>query len=113
MTPSEPDIEPTASAGQAAAPAEEDALCTALLSLDTVAEARRFLADLCTPGERRALAERLRVAQLLDEGRLSYREINEKTGVSTATIARVARFLREEPHQGYRLVLDRMTRDAA
>ncbi len=91
-----------------AQPADEVMLCRALLSLRTQEEAQRFLADLCTPGERRSFAERIRVAALLDEGALSYREINAQTGVSTATIARVARFLRDEPHQGYRLVLDRM-----
>ncbi len=57
----------------------------------------------------RALSERWHVARLLDEGELSYRQINEATGVSTATIVRVARFLRDEPHQGYRAVLDRLT----
>ena len=68
---------------------------------------RRFLIDLCTPAERRALSERWHVARLLDQGDLSYRQINEATGVSTTTIGRVARFLNEEPHQGYRLILDR------
>jgi TrpR-related protein YerC/YecD len=84
------------------------ALCEALLKLTTADEARRFLADLCTPAEVRAFAERWHVARLLDEGKLSYRGINVATGVSTATIVRVARFLREEPYQGYRVVLDRL-----
>lgn len=66
---------------------------------------RAFLVDLCTPAERRALTERWIVAQLLDKGELSYRDINAKTGVSTTTIGRVARFLKEEPHGGYRNVL--------
>jgi len=57
----------------------------------------------------RAFAERFRVARLLDEGQLSYRDISERTGASTTTVTRVARFLREMPHQGYRLVLDRMS----
>jgi TrpR-related protein YerC/YecD len=87
---------------------ETSALCEALLKLTSVEEARRFLADLCTPTEVRAFAERWHVARLLDEGKLSYRGINEATGVSTATIVRVARFLREEPYQGYRVVLDRL-----
>ena len=68
----------------------------------------RFLVDLCTPAELRALAERWHVAQILDTGEQSYREINALTGVSTTTIGRVARFLKDEPHQGYRTVLDRM-----
>lgn len=83
-------------------------LYEAVTTLKTAEEARRFLADLCTPGEIRALTERWHVAQLLDETDLSYREIHAKTGVSTTTIARVARFLNSEPHEGYRLVLDRV-----
>src|SRR5262249_21639917 len=92
------------------APAEDEiaALCQAFLALRSPEEARRFLADLCTPAEMRALSERWHVARLLYEGKLSYRQINEITGVSTATIVRVARFLRDEPHQGYRAVLDRL-----
>ena len=38
---------------------------------------------------------------------MSYREINAQTGVSTTTIGRVARFLRDEPHGGYRAVLEK------
>ena len=84
------------------------ALAHALLLLRTPEEAERFLADLCTPAELRAFDERWRVAQLLDTGQLSYREIAEQAGASTTTVVRVARFLREMPHQGYRLVLDRL-----
>ncbi len=87
-----------------------DALCAAFASLHTPDEWRRFLTDLCTPAELRALAARWQVAQLLDAGQLSYREISERTGASTTTVGRVARFLFEEPHQGYRLALDRLAR---
>jgi TrpR-related protein YerC/YecD len=82
----------------------------ALLALDTRAEAEAFLADLCTPSEMKAFAERWAIARLLDAGELSYREIAETAGSSTATVVRVARFLKEMPHQGYRLVLDRLRR---
>ncbi|MGY6533441.1 YerC/YecD family TrpR-related protein [Glycocaulis sp.] len=83
------------------------ALCEALLAAKDAGEMARFLTDLTTPGERDALAERWRVAQLLDAGK-SYREISAETGVSTTTVTRVARFLAQEPHQGYRLVLERL-----
>ncbi len=89
-------------------PADIDDLTRALLTLKGEAEVRAFLDDLCTPSEIRAFAERFKVARLLDEGQLSYRDIAVKTGASTTTITRVARFLREMPHQGYRLVLDRL-----
>jgi len=82
-------------------------LALALSSVKSTEEMERFLIDLCTPAEFRAMAERWHVAQLLDKGGQSYRDINAETGVSTTTIARVARFLKDEPHQGYRAVLDR------
>ncbi len=94
-------IAPTKDAGALTAD-----LCAALLTPKDEAEMCRLLTDLCTPAEIRTLAERWHVARLLDETRLSYREIHEATGVSTTTIVRVARFLRQEPHQGYRSAID-------
>ena len=86
----------------------QNELCEALCLAQSPAEMQRLLIDLCTPAELRALAERWHVARLLDEGELSYRDINQQTGVSTTTIGRVARFLKDEPHQGYRIILDRL-----
>ena len=83
-----------------------DQLCDALLTPKSRDEMRRLLQDLCTPAELRALAERWHVARLLDGTNLSYRDIHEGTGVSTTTIVRVGRFLRQEPHQGYRRAID-------
>ena len=90
-----------------------DALCDALLTPRSRADMRRLLRDLCTPAEIRTLAERWHVARLLDGSGLSYRDIHEATGVSTTTIVRVARFLRQEPHQGYREAIDRMEKKNA
>ncbi len=84
-----------------------DDLADALVQLDDQDSARAFLADLCTPAEIHSLAERWQVARLLDSGALTYREIHDATGVSTTTIVRVARFLRQESNSGYRLLLDR------
>jgi len=86
----------------------ESALYQAILQLKTTEECASFFQDLCTPAELSAMSERWRVAQLLDQKELSYREIHDKTGVSLATIGRVARFLTQEAYQGYRLVLDRV-----
>jgi TrpR-related protein YerC/YecD len=83
-------------------------LCAALRAPGNEEEMRRLLVDLCTPAEIRTLAKRWHVARLLDGTDLSYREIHQATGVSTTTIVRVARFLRQEPHLGYRLALDRI-----
>jgi TrpR-related protein YerC/YecD len=84
----------------------EQALGRALLRLTDADEAVRFLRDLCTPAELEALADRWRVVQLLREG-LTYRDINERTGVSVTTIGRVARFL-ADGHGGYRRVAERL-----
>lgn len=81
-------------------------LCDALSRIDDTKAMRSVLIDLCTPAEMRALSERWRVAQMLAEGEKSYRDISAETGVSTTTIGRVSRFLKEEPHGGYRLLLE-------
>jgi TrpR-related protein YerC/YecD len=83
-------------------------LIDALLALQGRAEAEAFLADLCTPGEVRALSERWLVARLLDAGDYSYRDIAREAKASTATVVRVARFLKDMPYRGYRRVLDRL-----
>src|SRR5579875_2803924 len=90
-----------------------DDLCDLLLTMRNRNEMKRLLVDLCTPAEIRTMAERWHVAQLLDSSDLPYREIHDRTGVSTTTIVRVGRFLRQEPYQGYRHALDRLRgRDA-
>src|SRR3954464_5316583 len=83
-------------------------LCTALLTPAGGSEMERLLTDLCTPAEIRTMAERWHVARLLDGTDLSDREIHDATGVSTTTIVRVARFLRQERNFGYRMALDRL-----
>ena len=83
-------------------------LCRAFLAPRSVEEMEKLLADLCTPAEIKSLAERWHVARLLDGSDLSYRDIHDATGVSTTTIVRVARFLKQERHQGYRATLDRL-----
>lgn len=85
-----------------------DGLAEALVQLQDATDAKALLADLCTPAEIHALAERWHVAKLLEAGELTYREIHDATGVSTTTIVRVARFLRQENNGGYRLLLDRV-----
>ena len=83
-------------------------LANAIVLVDGLTQARALLADLCTPAEIHTLAERWHVAQVLDAGEMTYREIHEATGVSTTTIVRVARFLKQENNLGYRALLDRM-----
>jgi TrpR-related protein YerC/YecD len=80
-------------------------LFRAIANLKSEKECERFFSDLCTPAELAALADRWAVALLVERG-LPYREIQEKTSVSTTTITRVARALRHGDN-GYRLILDR------
>lgn len=82
-----------------------DQLADAVLLLRTRDEARRFLRDLCTLPELEALAHRWQTALLLERG-LPYLEIAERVPTSTATVTRVAQWLRHGAG-GYRLVLDR------
>lgn len=77
-----------------------------VLQLQTEEECRAFFEDVCTIKELEALAQRFQVAQLLSEGK-NYNEINEMTGVSTATICRVNKCL-NYGDGGYRTVLDRL-----
>lgn len=86
----------------------EAELIKAFMSLRDADEWRRFLRDICTPKEINDLCDRWWVARLLDEGKLSYREMHDLTKVSVTTIGRVSRFLQQEAFQGYRLVLDRI-----
>ena len=84
---------------------QTEALFDALLRLENRNEAATFLRDLCTLGELHDLANRWAVVRLLDQG-LHYAEISERTGASTATITRIAQWLKHG-EGGYRLMLDR------
>lgn len=82
-----------------------------ILGLHDLEEAERFFRDLCTLAELEAMAHRWQVARLLDQG-LPYLEVARRTGASTATVTRVAQWLRHG-EDGYRLALDRRTAGAA
>ncbi len=84
---------------------EATRLLRAVLSLRTLPEARRFIRDLMTEDEIRMIVDRWRVARLLSQGR-SYREIEARTGLSSRTIARISRWLREG-EGGYEALLSR------
>jgi TrpR-related protein YerC/YecD len=86
--------------------AETDALVDALLRLETRDEANRFIRDLCTLTEIREMAQRWAVVRLLDAGH-HYAQISRETGASTATITRIASWLRHG-EGGYRAALDRL-----
>jgi len=96
------------------APAVEDGgegvteLAVALRTLRTEDEVTAFLRDLCTRAELEALAHRWQTARLVDEG-IPYVEIAERVPTSTATVTRVAQWVRHGAG-GYRIALDRVKR---
>jgi len=81
-------------------------LSKAFSLLQSGKEVDQFLKDLCTPQEYEALQGRWEVAQLVDKG-IPYRKIYELTGVSTATVTRVAQSL-ARGFGGYRTLINRM-----
>ena len=80
-------------------------LFKAILTLENTEECAAFFDDVCTIQELEALAQRLEVAFLLDEGK-NYQEIASLTNVSTATISRVSKCL-NYGSGGYRNAIDR------
>jgi TrpR-related protein YerC/YecD len=82
-----------------------DDLADAVLTVRTRDEARRFLRDLCTLPELEALTHRWQTAKLLEQ-HVPYVEIAERVPTSTATVTRVAQWLKHGTG-GYRLALDR------
>ena len=81
-------------------------LVRALLSLKTSDEARRFLRDLMTEKEIKEFANRLQTAELLS-AKTPYSEIEQKTGLSPTTVARVSKWLNGK-EGGYRIIIDRL-----
>lgn len=84
-------------------------LAQAMLLLETEEEANHFFEDIFTIHELQAVAQRLAVARLLRK-RVTYQEITEKTGASTATISRVNRALNYGAG-GYQMILNKMMDD--
>jgi TrpR-related protein YerC/YecD len=88
-----------------------DDLARAVLTLRTADEVRRFLRDLCTLPELEALTHRWQTVRLLDQG-VPYVEIAGRVPTSTATVTRVAQWLRHGTG-GYGTALERVKRKEA
>ena len=84
-------------------------LLRAILAMRSPEEMERLLEDLCTIPEINAMAQRMEVAQYLDQG-LTYAQIAQITHASTATISRVNRCL-VYGEDGYKLALERMRQE--
>jgi TrpR-related protein YerC/YecD len=87
---------------------DSELLFKAVLRLKTLGEAQAFFRDLMTSQEIETFSERFKVAVMLTKG-ISYREIYEKTGVSTATVTRVNQWL-ERGEGGYKLAISRLNK---
>jgi len=82
-------------------------LIEAVLALKNAEETRRFLRDLLTEKEIKEFASRLEVASLLSRD-VQYNAIIESTGLSSTTIARIAKWLNGSLG-GYRLIISRLS----
>ena len=76
------------------------------MALRTAREVQRFLRDLLTEKEIEEFGKRFETAQML-KAKVPYSSIEKKTGLSSTTVARVARWLHKGAG-GYRLVLGRL-----
>ncbi len=81
-------------------------LFKAILKLRTNDECEKFFRDLCTINELKDVAQRWEIVLMLND-EIPYREIEKKTGASTATITRVAHWLKHG-NKGFKLILNRL-----
>lgn len=86
---------------------ETKELVDAFLCLKTKEEIESFFEDIFTINEIKSFGQRLKVAKMLTD-KVSYIDIVEKTGISSATISRVNRAL-QYGADGYNLVLKRLS----
>jgi len=82
-----------------------DNLLKAILSLRDISEAKKFFRDLMTEREIIEFGNRWQAAQMLYNG-ISYSEIEKETGLSSRTVARVAKWL-NKGKDGYKLMLQK------
>lgn len=88
---------------------QADLLAQAFLSLESVEDCYRLFEDLFTIREVQDLSSRMEIALMLRD-KVTYNEIVEKTGASTATIGRVNRALNYGAG-GYQIVMEKMKKD--
>ena len=61
-----------------------------ILSLQTIEDCEKLFADLCTDKELEQMAQRVRAARMLMDGK-TYMEVIKETEISSATLSRVSR----------------------
>jgi TrpR-related protein YerC/YecD len=85
---------------------EIDELYEVILHLESLPEARKFFRDLLTEKEIEDIAERWKIARMLAQG-IPYTRIEEETGLSSTTIARVHKWVKRGKG-GYSMMLKRL-----
>lgn len=95
---------------KAVKPKDINELFIAIVQLESVEECRKFLRDLLTETEIREFAERWKVARMLSRG-IPYTRIEQETGLSSRTIARVHKWLKSGKG-GYTMMLKRRGSDS-
>jgi len=81
-------------------------LFKAILALKNISEAKRFFRDLLTEAEIIEFGKRWQAAQML-KIKIPYSKISQETGLSSTTVARVAKWLKSGKG-GYQLMLKRL-----
>ena len=81
-------------------------LIQAILALKTKNEAGRFLRDLMTEKEIKEFAKRLKAAEMLTQ-KVPYSIIEKETGLSSTTVARVAKWLNGKGG-GYKIIINKL-----
>lgn len=82
-------------------------LFQAILELKTEEECTNFFSDLCTIKELADMAQRLKAAEMLIEGK-TYEQIVKTVKISTATISRINQCI-QYGEGGYRTIIERMS----
>src|SRR3990167_4098945 len=85
---------------------ENKQLIMAILALETPGEAKRFLRDLMTEKEIIEFGKRFQAANMLYR-KIHYNAIEEKTGLSSTTVARVSKWVKGK-EGGYRTIINRL-----
>jgi TrpR-related protein YerC/YecD len=85
---------------------ENKRLIQAILILKTSKEVELFLRDLLTTQEIDEISKRLKAAEMLAAG-ISYLKIETDTGLSSTTVARVAKWLNGKGG-GYRAIISKL-----
>ena len=85
-------------------------LAKAFLTLKTEKEVLAFMRDLMTISEIKEFSKRYRIAEFLQQGELSYKQIATQVQASTATVTRVNEWLNKQNQKGYKTAIHRLNR---